>query len=192
MFVLIKFFKETWLVLAASLVFGLLVAGVHGQLKGPIEQNAKNKLAREMRLLLGEGSSFEPVVDDKGQELYYKGIKDGQVTGYAFKAVGGGFADKIELLVAVDADWKNLLGIAVLKTNETPGFGDKMKEPQFKGQFNNCPAADKQNKLTVLKTGDRSKVDREIVAITGATITSEAVTKIVNNAVIAMREQVKN
>jgi Na+-translocating ferredoxin:NAD+ oxidoreductase subunit G len=189
--VLARFCKESWLVLVSSLVFGLLVSWVYGQLQGPIEQNAKNKLNREMGLLLGEGSTFEPVTDNDGQVLYYKGIKDGQVKGYAFKAVGGGFADKIELLLAVDAECKTLLGMAVLKTNETPGFGDKMKDDLFKGQFNGCPAPDKQNKLAVLKTGDRSKVDREIVAITGATITSEAVTKIVNDAVIAMRERIK-
>jgi electron transport complex protein RnfG len=177
--------------LVSSLVFGLLVSWVYGQLQGPIEQNAKNKLNREMSLLLGAGSSFESVAGNEGQVLYYKGIKDGQVTGYVFKAVGGGFADKIELLVAVDAGCEKLLGMAVLKTNETPGFGDKMKDDLFKGQFNGCPAPDKQNKLAVLKTGDRGKVDMEIVSITGATITSEAVTKIVNDAVIAMRERLK-
>ena len=38
---LINFIKQSWLVIVAALVFGLLVAGVHGQLKGKIEQNAK-------------------------------------------------------------------------------------------------------------------------------------------------------
>jgi electron transport complex protein RnfG len=98
--------------------------------------------------------------------------------------VGGGFADKIVLLVTLDPGLEKLLGIAVLKSNETPGFGDKIKNPPFKDQFGGCPV---QEKLMVVKTGDRSKVDREIVSITGATISSEAVTKIVNDAVREMK-----
>ena len=193
MYVLSNFIKQSWLVIVAALVFGLLVATIHGQLEGKIAENAREKLEREMKFLLGQDSTFEAVPDEAGENvLYYAGKDmDGQLVGYAFAATGGGFADKITLLVAVDGKMEKLLGIAVLKTNETPGFGDKMKEPYFKGQFSGCPSPAAGNKLTVAKTGEMSKVDREIIAITGATVTSEAVVKIVNDAVLEMRKKIE-
>lgn len=180
-----NFIRQSWLVLVSSLVFGLLVAFVNGQLTEKIANNAKAKLQDNLQLLLSDAQSFDTAEGTDDTPTYFVG-KDatGAIAGYAFEATGGGFADKITLLIAVDKNAEKLMGIAVLKTNETPGFGDKMKDEPFKGQFRNCPV---QEKLTVLKTGDSSKVDSEIVAITGATITSEAVVKIVNDAVLQMR-----
>ena len=173
--------------MAAALIFGLLVAMVHGQLKPRIEKNAKDKLERELKKLLTEADTFEDNTGSQGRVLYYTG-KDcsGTVVGYAIEVVGGGFADKIKLLVTTGAEIKKLGGIAILKCNETPGFGDKIKDLEFKDQYVGCPAV----KLMVIKNGDRSLVDDEIVAITGATISSEAVTKIVNKAVLSLRLQI--
>ena len=50
---IIKFVKDSWLVLLAALVFGLGVSGIHGQLKPRIERNAREKIARELRQLFG-------------------------------------------------------------------------------------------------------------------------------------------
>ena len=184
------FMKKSWLVITSALVFGLLVAVVHGALEQTIAKNARDKLEREMKSLFGQDSSSEPVNDEAGQQVLYYLVKDptGVTAGYAFEAVGGGFADKIKLLVGTDEQMENLVGIAILKTNETPGFGDKIKNDPFRGQFKNCPL---HEKILVVTTGDAGKLDREIVAITGATISSEAVTKIVNDSVIAMRKVIK-
>jgi len=179
--------------MAAALVFGLGVSAIYGQLKGRIEQNAVEKLNREMAALLGGNNEFEAIKNESGQTEYFRARdKDSQkVIGYAFAAVGGGFADKIRLLVAVDVSLQQLLGIAVLKSNETPGFGDKMKEDSFKGQFVKCPAPATGEKLTVAKTGNPDLADREIITITGATVTSEAAVKIVNDAVLKMKQKIK-
>lgn len=185
-----KFLKQTWLVMVAALVFGLLVAGVHGALKQRIADNARKKLEGELKNLLTGAASFKEVKDESGKVMYRVGLDEqGKTVGYAMQADGGGFADKIVLLITLDAKLDKLLGIAVLKSNETPGFGDKIKDAPFKGQFTDCPV---KEKLTVIKTGDRSKVDREIVAITGATISSDAVTKIVNDAVLEMKNIISN
>jgi len=193
--VLSKFIKQSWLVIVAALVFGLMVAVVDGMLREKIEQNAKGKFEREMKILLGRDSVFEKETgkDKQGDDVVYYTAKDptGVVVGYAFEANGSGFADKIALLVAVDAKMEKLLGIAVLKSNESPGIGDKMKDDSFKRQFIGCPCPKESGKLVVKKTGDPAKVDSEIVSITGATITSEAVAKIVNDKVIKMAEIIK-
>jgi len=90
---------------------------------------------------------------------------------------GSGFADKIKLVLTVDAAFENLAGFGVLASNETPGFGDKIKNDYLRNQFIDAPAV----QLVLSKTGDDKKIDNEIVAITGATVSSEAVVKILNN-----------
>jgi len=211
---LVKFLKQSWLVMVAALGFGLLVAAVNGSLEKRIEKNAKDKLNREMGILFKEHKNclFEEVAvkDKRGKNVIYsikdepgkavtyhviytventesktdKQLTSKAIVGYAIEAIGGGFADKIRLLVAVDVDLKTLLGYAVLKSNETPGFGDKIDNEEFKNQFIGCPAA----KLKVEIQGDRSVLDETIVAITGATVSSEAVTKIVNKALKKIKE----
>jgi len=172
--------------MVSALVFGLLVAAVHAALEKTIIENARKKLYGEMEALFEKGSTFTPVATPEGEVLYYRVVgTDQQPAEYALVDEGGGFVDKIRLLVAVDEKIQMLRGFAVLKSSETPGFGDKIKEDPFHGQFVQCPG---DRKLMVVKTGDRAKVDSEIVAITGATISSEAVVKIVNDVLRNLRD----
>lgn len=191
---MIKFIRQSWLVLVSALAFGLLVAGVNAALEGKIAENARLKKEKALKTLLTDATSFETITDDEGNMVYSVG-KDssGNIAGYALIASGGGFADKIELLVAFDSEIKILKGFYVLKSQETPGFGDKITheskpgEIGFKKRFQDRPI---DNKLIVIKSGNPKEHtdDNTIVAITGATITSEAVTKIVNDAAIKMKK----
>jgi electron transport complex protein RnfG len=195
---LINFIKQSWLVIVAALAFGLLVSSVHGLLEPEIKRQKRLKIERKLKDLFGQTKSFEEVkdpTDAKGEKVLYYVVKDGQETaGYALEATGSGFADKITLLVAFETNLQKLMGIAVLKSNETPGFGDQIKHEDkkgkmsFKNQFKGCPA---DKKLATIKTGKRIEADENIVAITGSTVSSEAVTKIVNEAVIKMKELLK-
>lgn len=172
----------------AALVFGLLVSGLYGQLEPKIKEQARLKLEREMKSLMTAATVFEPVPDAEQPQYFIGKDAEGTIVGYAIQMEGGGFADKIKLLVAVDEPLENLLGIGILKTNETPGFGDKIKGGEFKDQFIDIPT----DKLKVSKDGERSLKDEFIIAITGATISSDAVTKIVNNAVNQLKELLGN
>ena len=184
------FLKQSWLVMVSSLVFGLLVASVHGVLKDRIAANAAAKLQREMSKLLVGAESFEARTDDKGATVFMVASDlEGAVVGYAIQAEGAGFADKIRLLVALGAKAETLLGVAVLRSSETPGFGDKINEEEFADQFEGIAGA---ARLTVIKTGDRSIKDEEIVAITGATISSDAVVKIANKAMNELRDRINS
>ena len=164
---LVSFVKQSWLVMVAALVFGLLVAGVYGALEETIEKQRRLKLERKMAALLSDASVFQAVADSQGNpEAYYK-AKDpcDAVVGYAVVVSGGGFADKIELLVAFDSDLVKLKGIAVMASSETPGFGDKIKhaskggKTSFKDQFIGCPIS---AKLAVIKTGDIDIADEQL------------------------------
>jgi H+/Na+-translocating ferredoxin:NAD+ oxidoreductase subunit G len=191
--VLLKFIKQSWLVLVAAVVFGALVAGIHGLLIDRINANVSEKFNRQLRFLLADATTFEHVPADEPTQLPYDiGFDDSHtIVGYVIAVDGGGFADTIRLAVGYNADLTALKGIAVLSSNETPGFGDKIKDDNtdsklsFKGQFAGCPVL---TPLTVVKSGDPAIADENIVAISGATISSDAVVSIVNTATTHMKQ----
>ena len=180
-----RFLEQSWLVMVSALAFGLLVAGVNATLAPRIEANAREKKTAAIKELLPEALQLETKTTD-GVE-YTIGTANGQVVGYAITAEGGGFADVIRLVVAVGPKVEEIRGIAVLASNETPGFGDTIVTDWFRDQYIGAPAGS----LEVIKTGDASVKDAQIVAITGATISSDAVTRIVNEAVATLRRVVQ-
>jgi len=192
----IKYFiKQSWLLIIASFCFGLLIAVTNAALAPKIEQNKIDKLNRLMGGLLA-AEKFEPAADfeitsAKGKKIktnIYRGLSESnECVGWAFNCQGPGFADKIELVVAVDKDFEKIIGFDCLASNETPGFGDRIKLPYYRNQFAGAPAG----KLQLVKTGSADKIDGEIVAITGATVSSEAVVKIINNSIPQVKEQMK-
>lgn len=194
----IKYFiRQSWLLLVTSFLFGLLIAVADAAWSTKIEQNKVEKLRSLMAGLISDANSFELAIKDanlpgdEGRLIktdVYKAInKQGGCAGFAFIAAGAGFADKIELVVAVDARCERLLGYNVLSSNETPGFGSKMKDDSFRSQFTGAPAEN----LSLVKIGDAGKIDNEIVAISGATVTSTAVINIFNKSVISVKEQLQ-
>jgi electron transport complex protein RnfG len=193
----IKYFiQQSWLLLLTSFLFGLLIAVADAAWSAKIEQNKTEKLRGLMANLISDVNSFDIVIE--GAEIpsdkrsvktdIYKALdKQGNCAGFAFIAAGAGFADKIELVVTVDAKCEKLLGFSVLSSNETPGFGSKMKDDSFRNQFKDAPAGE----LSLVKIGDAGKIDNEIVAISGATVTSTAVINIFNKSVISVKEQLQ-
>ena len=191
----IKYFiQQSWLLLTASFLFGLLIAVADTAWSAKIEQNKTAKMDNLMKGLITDANSFEIAVKDanlpgdKGQVLktnIYKAIDaNGNNIGFAYIATGSGFADKIELIIAVDANCGKFLGFQVLSSNETPGFGDKMKTDSFRNQFKGAPAG----QFSLIKIGKPETIDNEIVAISGATVTSTAVVNIFNKSIVSIKE----
>jgi len=191
----IKYFiQQSWLLLTASFLFGLLIAVADTAWSAKIEQNKTAKMDNLMKGLITDANSFEIAVKDanlpgdKGQVLktnIYKAIDaNGNNIGFAYIATGSGFADKIELIIAVDANCGKFLGFQVLSSNETPGFGDKMKTDSFRNQLKGAPAG----QFSLIKIGKPETIDNEIVAISGATVTSTAVVNIFNKSIVSIKE----
>lgn len=191
------FFQQSWLLIVASFFFGLLIAAANAAWQDKILQNEEDKFNNLARQMLPDANSFETAVENievdtgKGKKKLTT-IKralaaDGRCIGWAFKCEGSGFADKIKLVLAVDAGFERLKGFGVLSSNETPGFGDQIKLPYYRNQFIGAPAEE----LVLSKTGDSGKIDSEIVAISGATISSEAVVHIVNTFLPQVKKQVQ-
>jgi electron transport complex protein RnfG len=192
----IKYFiQQSWLLLVTSFLFGLLIAITNAAWSPKIEQNKITKIDNLMKGLLPKAEKFElaaklSIESAKGKKLesnIYKGLAEGRCVGWAFNCEGPGFADKIELIVAVDEKFESFTGYAVLASNETPGFGDRIKLPYYRQQFIGAPTS----RLELVKTGDAKKIDSEIVAISGATVSSNAVVDIINNFVVQVKKQMQ-
>ena len=190
------FFEQSWLLIIASFFFGLLIAVTNAALGPRIAWNATAKLNTLATGLLPQAKEFAPLAETidikapagKQQALQlYKGTADGETVGWIFRAVGSGFADKIELVIGTDAKFQTLAGFDVLASNETPGFGDQIKYDYFRNQFKGVPAGP----LTLATSGDPEAIDTQIVTISGATVSSTAVVKTVSHYLTQVKEQMQ-
>ena len=191
------FIEQSWLLIVSSLCFGLLVAATDAGLSEQIEKNKADKLNRLTLFLLRQAKDFVPVDAQfevglgrgKSEKVtVYKAVGETQErVGWSFMAGGNGFSGRIELVVAVDADFGKLMGFEVLVSSETPGFGDRINDDYYRNQFRGAPAGE----LKLVSAGSADKVDSEIVAITGATISSEAVVRILNDSLEQIKEQMQ-
>ena len=194
------FIQQSWLLIVASFFFGLLIAVANAALSERIEQNRIDKLNRLTRALLPEAENFIALDTEieiestrrgkKEKVKVYKAVSEDECVGWSFNAAGSGFADKIELVVAVDKDFQKLAGFDILASNETPGFGDQIKYDYFRDQFKGAPA--EELALVKIGEGNPKKIDSEIVAITGATVSSEAVVEIINNSITQIKNQMQD
>lgn len=191
------FLQQSWLLIAASFVFGLLIAVTSARLSPKIEQNKINKRNRLVGALLPEAKNFSAldtafeIESVKGRkekvEVFKAESETGECVGWSFNAVGAGFADKIELVVAVDSKFEKIAGFDVLSSNETPGFGDQIKYDYYRSQYKGAPVGE----LKLVSIGEPKEIDSKIVAITGATVSSEAVVEIISNSVTQVKEQMQ-
>ena len=192
-----RFIEQSWLLIVGSFLFGLLIAVTDAGLSPQIEQNKINKRNRLVGALLPEAKNFiavetpmeiELAKGKKGKVEVYKAMSEaGECVGWSFNAAGSGFAGKIELVVAVDANFEKIAGFDVLASSETPGFGDQIKYDYYRSQFKGAPA----EQLKLVSIGEPKKIDSQIVGITGATVSSTAVVDILNTFLDGIKAQMK-
>ena len=137
------------------------------------QNQAKIKAALEQ--IFPELTEFE-----EDGEIYII-YEDADIIGYTFIASGSGYSGEINILVGINSDYA-IKDVAILSHTETPGLGSKITEEAFTGQF------------IGLDTGDMalSKDGGKIDAITGATISSRAVTEAIQKKMIEMIEKLSN
>ncbi len=105
--------------------------------------------------------------------------KDNNPTSYLFQAQAQGYQELIKILFAYDPKSKQILGIKVLESKETPGLGDKIiTDLGFLSQFQGLPV--NINQPLSLTPRGKAKEPWNIDSITGATISSRAVVRILN------------
>ena len=113
------------------------------------------------------------------EEAVYAGYDQaGELVGFAIPAEGAGFQDTIKLIYGYDPARQRVVGMQVLESRETPGLGDKIiKDNSFLDCFRDLAISPE---VVAVKKGRTQ--DNEIDAISGATISSVAIVKIINQA----------
>jgi len=109
--------------------------------------------------------------------VIYRASAGGETIGYVVSSFGRGYSSYIRMLVATDMD-NTVTGINILGHAETPGLGDQITEDWFQAQFGGKTL----EHLNVVK----GETDTDIQAISGATISSRAVTRGAKEAVEAL------
>lgn len=186
-----NFIAQGWLVILLALLYGGALAGVQIGLGPRIQENKRNESYEQIPHLV-EGAVKErteeiTVVDKAGKPTrVYRAINgQGTLCGWVLPAAGQGFADRIELLVGLDAPMTVITGLFVLDQKETPGLGDYITGVDFRDLFRGKSTA----KPLVVVVGDAEAGD-QIKALTGATISSQSVADIVNEAIRNLKEPV--
>jgi electron transport complex protein RnfG len=149
--------------------------------KAPIEKSLTAEKMDAVKVVIppcdNDLAKSAVTIADKDREMeltFYVGTKGGVPVGAAFSIVAtGGYAGTIDLLVGADTAGA-VTGIEILTHAETPGLGAKITTPLFKGQFIGKSIKDPAN-WSVMKDGGPFK------QITGATISSRAVTTAIAN-----------
>lgn len=191
-----KMWKDAGILFAITLIVGLMLGFVNELTKEPIARQEALKVQNSCREVVTSADSFtEKSFADNSSEAFLQvveraaenGVKvddsyfeaknaAGETIGYVFLLTSSeGYGGNIELMTGILTDG-SLGGVSILSISETAGLGMKAGEvliPQFAGK--------KAQNFVYTKSG--AVADNEIDAISGATITTKAVTNIVNTGV---------
>lgn len=112
-----------------------------------------------------------------GDVTYNAAIKNNETIGCIFTVDTKGYGGTVTVMTAINMSGA-VVAVEILDVSgETPGLGQNVTKPEWYAQF-----ADLKDEITVVKGGTAVKENNEINAVTGATISSKAVTKAVNTA----------
>jgi electron transport complex protein RnfG len=164
----------------ACIISGIIIALVYFLTADIAEQKQVELNNLALKSLVADADQYTPV---EGKTGWYTAAKNGRIIAYVVPAESKGYGGTIKLLVAVGPDNK-VIKYTILESKETPGLGDKAAKAPFYEQFTG-------------KTSEHLKVTKDagnkedIQAISGATITSKAVTLAVKTAVDEVSELTK-
>lgn len=165
---------------AITLVVALALGAVNAVTEGPITEQNAQKIKDSLENVM-PGAESEQIDVPEGTTVTtetknatsvtilsaYKMTKDGADAGYCVEVGPTGFGGAVDTMVGIDGDGK-VTGISVISaSSETPGLGARSTEPEFQAQF----AGQVGTEVAVTKDGG------SIDALTGATITSRAVSE---------------
>ncbi|XCP83492.1 RnfABCDGE type electron transport complex subunit G [Roseburia hominis] len=184
-----KIIKNTLILTAITVIAGLALGAVYEVTKAPIAKAQEAAKQEACQQVFPEADSFEAMEVDADaaakaieamgtnatvDEVYAAKV-DGSDAGYVVTTTDkDGYGGNIQISVGIMNDG-TINGISILDINETAGLGMRAKEPKFYNQY----AEKKAERFYVSKDGgDGEPID----ALSGATITSRAVTGAVNTA----------
>ncbi|MDR7870840.1 MAG: FMN-binding protein [Tissierellaceae bacterium] len=118
------------------------------------------------------------IQEDKSTEppIYYT-VENDKITGYAIPADGAGLWGSIDAYVGISSDYTKILGLEFIQHSETPGLGGRISEPEFLEQFRGLDISSPINgEYIIYNPAPGGNID----AISGATLTSQSVSALLN------------
>ncbi|MDR2006787.1 MAG: RnfABCDGE type electron transport complex subunit G [Acidaminococcales bacterium] len=160
-------------------VTGVILGLVYEITLEPIRKTQERLRNEILSEALPEARSFSPIELAPDADPMIQGVQkaldDNRPVGYCFTVASKGYGGLFELIVGITETGK-LRAIRILKHSETPGLGAKITLPAFSRQYENRET----EKLILVKSV--SGAPDQVQAISGATVTSAAVTNGVNAA----------
>ena len=171
------------LILGIICLIATMVLAVTYEITKPrIDEQLRTEEQEALKILIPDATVFEPKTVD-GIE-YFDAMKGDTLIGYCIKTTGSGYSGYMRIIVGIDSSGV-IKGVRILEQQETPGLGAKISEvrpgetdPWFLKQFKG-------------KSAKTVAVKKDIDAITGATISSKAVTDAVRDTVNTFLSKVK-
>lgn len=181
----------------AGFLSGLLLVAAYLYTLPMIEANKAKALEKAIYQVLPGCTNFETLVltngkldvikelkataGSKADKSIYAGYDDaGQFVGFAIPSEEPGFQDLIVGIFGYQPEQNMIVGFEILESKETPGLGDKIiKDRAFRVQFESLSS---KPTIVAVKRGEKQKPN-EVEAITGATISSKTVVRLLNNGV---------
>ncbi|MCQ9206905.1 MAG: FMN-binding protein [Omnitrophica bacterium] len=171
------------IVLVSGISAGLLVT-INICTKDRIAWNKEIKLKKSVLNVFGIPYKKNEIINVFGKKVeigelggrpFYRYYERGKVSGIAIEIKGAGFWGPISALVALKPGLGTIKGVEILHQEETPGLGGRIAEDEFKDQFK----------------GRSVEPEISVDAITGATMTSKAFKKIINENVKSFKDEFK-
>jgi len=190
-----SFLKNCVALLVITLVAGLALSAVNEITKEPIAKaeetarleayetvfpDAEFETPQDLDALLEGGQAAIDSVGLTGctvSDILYANDANGERIGYVVAAVSpNGYGGDISVAVGIDAKTSTITGFSVLSNSETAGLGARCTEDEFVSQF----AGKDATSIEYVKGGGAA--GNQIDAISGATVTTNAVTEAANSA----------
>ena len=178
---------------------GIILSGIYivAALALSVLNGTTEPIIKEMNLVasnearkavLQDADEFEIMKNVSNENVVevWEGRSGDKVVGYTMKTLPKGYGGTVEVIVGISSEGV-IQGVNIGNHSETPGLGSKAADPAFKDQFIQKSS---ESLLTVVKGKVNSNSD--IAAISGATITSNAVTQGVNSAITIFNENLAN
>jgi len=144
--------------------------GIAGKLEPAAREELEEKLLADKKVLdLGADKPF----------VFFVIEKDGRPYAVAIENSGKGYGGNLGVMVGFDLETGDLAGVGITTNSETPGVGSRVTEESFLFQFRGMKG---DSVFKVKKDGG------DIDAVTGATISSRAVSQGIENARSFFRE----
>lgn len=194
---------DTIAIFIITLVAGILLGGVYQMTKDIIKQREADATNEAYAAVYKDASFEEDTELTKKREAFNEDLSSGKVQsasgynlsdveitdirkadkgGYVLTTSGKGYGGAVKVALGV-SDAGEIIGIQITDcTNETPGLGQNSSKEDWNGQYKSA-AATKEAVVNKDKEGAKGEVV-EINAISGATITSRAVTRAVDGAML--------